>query len=184
MIQFTTIARECGISAPTVKSYYQILEDTLLGRFVPAYQKRPKRRVILAPRFYFFDVGVVGFLAKRGRVLAGSELFGKAFEHLLFMELSAHASYSGLHESISYWRTASQLEVDFVLGDHEVAVEVKATSFAQPHHLKGLIAFGEEYKVRRILVSCDPKPRLAAGKIEILPWKVFLEDLWSGKIIS
>ena len=152
---------------------------------MPAYQKRPKRRVILALRFYFFDVGAVGFLANRGHVQAGSELFGKAFEHFLFMELSAHASYSGLHESISYWRTASQLEVDFILGDHEVAVEVKGTTFAQAHHLKGLIAFGEEYKVRRrILVSCDPKPRLAADRIEILPWKVFLEELWSGKIMS
>jgi predicted AAA+ superfamily ATPase len=184
MIQFTNIARECGVSAPTVKSYYQILEDTLLGKFIPAYQKRPKRRVILAPRFYFFDVGVVGFLTKRGRVEAGSELFGKAFEHFLFMELSAYASYSGLHYPISYWRTASQLEVDFILGDHEVAIEVKGTSFAQAHHLKGLNAFGEEYRSRRhLLVSCDPQPRLLTGKIEILPWRVFLEDLWSGKII-
>ncbi len=184
MIQFTNIARECGVSAPTVKSYYQILEDTLLGKFIPAYQKRPKRRVILAPRFYFFDVGVVGFLTKRGRVEAGSELFGKAFEHFLFMELSAYASYSGLHYPISYWRTASQLEVDFILGDHEVAIKVKGTSFAQAHHLKGLNAFGEEYRSRRhLLVSCDPQPRLPTGKIEILPWRVFLEDLWSGKII-
>jgi len=184
MIQFSNIARECGVSAPTVKSYYQILEDTLLGRFVPAYQKRPKRRVILAPRFYFFDVGVVGSLTKRGRVEVGSELFGKAFEHFLFTEVSAYAGYSGLHYSIWYWRTASRLEVDFILGDHEVAIEVKGTSFTQPHHLKGLFAFGEEYRSRRrILVSCDPKPRLAMGKIEILPWRVFLEDLWSGKII-
>ncbi|MDI6764982.1 MAG: DUF4143 domain-containing protein, partial [Thermodesulfobacteriota bacterium] len=184
MIQFTNIARECGVSAPTVKSYYQILEDTLLGKFIPAYQKRPKRRVILAPRFYFFDVGVVGILTKRGRVETGSELFGRAFEHFLFMELSAYASYSGLHYSISYWRTASQLEVDFILGDHEVVIEVKGTSSAQPQHLKGLTAFGEEYRSRRrILVSCDPQPRSVTARIEILPWRVFLEDLWSGKII-
>jgi predicted AAA+ superfamily ATPase len=172
------------VSAPTVKSYYQILEDTLLGKFIPAYQKRPKRRVILAPRFYFFDVGVVGILTKRGRVETGSELFGRAFEHFLFMELSAYASYSGLHYSISYWRTASQLEVDFILGDHEVVIEVKGTSSAQPQHLKGLTAFGEEYRSRRrILVSCDPQPRSVTARIEILPWRVFLEDLWSGKII-
>jgi len=184
MIQFTNIARECGVSAPTVKSYYQILEDTLLGKFIPAYQKRPKRRVILAPRFYFFDVGVVGLLTKRGRVEMGSELFGRAFEHFLFMELSAYASYSGHHYSISYWRTASQLEVDFILGDHEVVIEVKGASSAQPQHLKGLIAFGEEYRSRRrILVSCDPQPRSVIAGVEILPWRVFLEDLWSGKII-
>ncbi|PIX22667.1 MAG: AAA family ATPase, partial [Deltaproteobacteria bacterium CG_4_8_14_3_um_filter_45_9] len=184
MIQFTNIARECGVSAPTVKSYYQILEDTLLGKFIPAYQKRPKRRVILAPRFYFFDVGVVGLLTKRGRVEMGSELFGRAFEHFLFMELSAYASYSGHHYSISYWRTASQLEVDFILGDHEVVIEVKGASSAQPQHLKGLIAFGEEYRSRRrILVSCDPQPRSVMAGVEILPWRLFLEDLWSGKII-
>ncbi|MBI5967186.1 MAG: ATP-binding protein [Deltaproteobacteria bacterium] len=184
IVQFSNIARECGVSAPTVKSYYQILEDTLIGRFVSSFQKRPKRRVILAPRFYFFDVGVVGFLTRRGRVEQGSELFGRAFEHFLFMELTANASYSGWHFPISYWRTASQLEVDFILGDHEVALEVKGTSFAQPHHLRGLIAFGDEYKTRRrILVTCDSKPRLFEGKIEILPWRIFMEDLWSGKII-
>jgi uncharacterized protein len=184
IIQFSNIARECAVSSPTVKSYYQILEDTLIGRFVPAFQKRPKRRVILAPRFYFFDVGVVGFLTRRGRVERGSELFGRAFEHFLFMELSAHASYSGLRYPISYWRTASQIEVDFILGDHEIALELKGTSSAQPHHLRGLLAFGDEYRTRRrILVTCDPKPRLFESKIEILPWKVFLEDLWAGKII-
>jgi predicted AAA+ superfamily ATPase len=57
MLQFPNIARECGVSVPTVKSYYQILEDTLIGRFLPSYRKRPKRRIIAAPRFYFFDVG-------------------------------------------------------------------------------------------------------------------------------
>ncbi|MBI5605730.1 MAG: ATP-binding protein [Deltaproteobacteria bacterium] len=182
--QFTNIARECGVSLPTVKTYYQILEDTLIGRFVPAFQKRPKRRVILTPRFYLFDVGVVGSLTRRGQVEPGSELFGRAFKHFLFMELSAHSRYSGLLYPISYWRTASQLEVDFVLGDCQVALEVKGTPFAHSNHLKGLIAFGEEYKTkRRILVSCDPKPRLVSSQIEILPWKIFLEDLWAGKII-
>ena len=184
MLQFSTIARECGVSVPTVKSYYQILEDTLIGRFLPAYRKRPKRRVIAAPRFYFFDVGVVNFLTKRGRVTQGSELFGRAFEHFIFMELCAHSSYSGLTYPLSYWRTASQLEVDFILGDHEVAIEVKGTEKAQPHHLKGL------FRVRRgipcaprILVSCDPRPRLTEQGIEIMPWRVFLEDLWSNRIM-
>jgi uncharacterized protein len=185
MLQFSTIARECGVSMPTVKSYYQILEDTLIGRFLPAYRKRPKRRVIATPRFYFFDVGVVGFLTKRGRVLQGSELFGRAFEHLIFMELSAHSRYSGLGYPLSYWRTASQLEVDFILSDHEVAVEVKGTANAQPHHYRGLSAFGEEYRARRrILVSCDPRPRLTTEPgIEIMPWRFFLEDLWSNRIM-
>ena len=86
------------------------------------------------------------------------------------MELSAHSRYSGLGYSLSYWRIASQLEVDFILGDHEVAVEVKGTENAQPHHFRGLAAFGEEYRARRrILVSCDPRPRLTEHGIEIVP---------------
>jgi len=184
MVQFSNIARECGVSVPTVKSYYQILEDTLIGRFLPSYRKRPKRRIIATPRFYFFDVGVVNFLAKRGRVVQGSELFGKAFEHFIFMEFCAHSRYSGLGYPLAYWRTTSQLEVDFVIGDHEVAVEVKSTENAQSHHLRGLLAFADEYKAsRRILVSCDPRPRLTGHGIEIMPWRVFLADLWSGRII-
>jgi predicted AAA+ superfamily ATPase len=185
MLQFSTIARECGVSVPTVKSYYQILEDTLIGRFLPAYRKRPKRRVIATPRFYFFDVGVVNFLTKRGRVTQGSELFGRAFEHFIFMELCAHSRYSGLAYPLSYWRTASKLGIDFILGDHEVAIEVKGTEKAQAHHFKGLVAFGEEYHARRrLLVSCDPRPRLTEQGIEIMPWKVFLEDLWSGRVLQ
>jgi predicted AAA+ superfamily ATPase len=185
MVQFANVARECGVSAPTVRAYYQILEDTLLGRFVHAYQRRPKRRVILSPRFYLFDVGVVGSLARRGRVQIGSELFGRAFEHFVMMEITAHRSYSGLDYPVSYWRTASQLEVDFVLGEHAVAVEVKGTRSAQPHHLRGLHAIAEEYRFRRrILVSCDPRRRIADGGIEIVPWREFLAELWSGGVVS
>ena len=184
-MQFANVARECGVSAPTVRAYYQILEDTLLGRFVPAFQKRPKRRVVAAPRFYLFDVGVVGSLTRRGRVSIGSELFGRALEHFLYMELTAHSGYSEVGYPLAYWRTSSQLEVDFVLGDHQVAVEVKATSRAETHHLRGLRAIGDEYRFRRrILVSCDPRRRLAEGGIEIIPWKDFLTELWSGGLVS
>ena len=185
IVQYANVARDCGVSAPTVRAYYQILEDTLLGRFVPAFVKRPKRRVVTAPRFYLFEVGVVGALAHRGRVRMGSELFGRAFEHFVFMELVAHASYSGLGHPVSYWRTASQLEVDFVLGDHEVAIEVKGSSRAEPRHLRGLRAIGEEYRLRRrILVSCDPRRRIAEGGIEVIPWREFLKELWAGGVMS
>jgi predicted AAA+ superfamily ATPase len=168
-----------------VRSYYQILEDTLLGRFVPAFVKRAKRRVVAAPRFYLFDVGVVGALARRGRVRAGSELFGRALEHFVHMELAAHSSYSDLSYAVSYWRTASQLEVDFILGDHEVAIEIKGTERAETHHLHGLRAVGEEHRFRRrILVSRDPRRRAAEGGIEIIPWRQFLGELWSGGVMS
>jgi predicted AAA+ superfamily ATPase len=183
MINYTNIASECGVSAVTVKEYFQILDNTLIGRYLPAYQKKPKRRVITAPKFYFFDIGIVNHLLKRGRIEFGSELFGNAFEHFIYNELYAHSSYSGKDYPIYYWRTASQIEIDFVLGNNDVAIEVKATNNVQPKHLKGLKAFSEEYAVKQLILVCnEPLPRIS-DDIRILPWKIFLEELWTGKIM-
>jgi len=184
MVNYSNIAADCGVSAPTVKKYFQILLDTLTGHFLPSYQKKPKRRVILAPKFYYFDVGITNYLLKRGSIAQGGESFGKAFEQFLFQEIHAHSSYSGLHYPVSYWRTASQIEVDFILGDHEVAVEVKATANAQERHLRGLKHFAEEYHVKQlILVSNDPHPR-KLGNIMVLPWRLFLQRLWGGEVMQ
>ncbi len=183
MVNYSNIASECGVSSPTIREYYQILEDTMTGRFLNSYQKNPKRRVILAPKFYYFDVGIANFLLKRSRIEPGSEAFGKAFEHFIYHELYSHSHYSDLNYQISYWRTASQLEVDFILGDNQVAIEVKSSGMVNSRHLKGLKSFGEEYKVRKsIVVSMDPNPR-KIDNILILPWKEFLEMLWAGAII-
>jgi predicted AAA+ superfamily ATPase len=183
MVNYANIASDCGVSAVTVKEYFQILEDTLVGRFLPSYQKKPKRRVITAPKFYFFDIGIVNYLLKRGRIDFGSELFGNAFEHFIYNELYAHSSYSGKDYPIYYWRTASQIEIDFVLGNHDVAIEVKATSNVQSRHLKGLKSFSEEYAVTQLVLVCnEPLPRISEG-VRILPWKVFLEELWADRII-
>jgi predicted AAA+ superfamily ATPase len=183
MVNYTNIASDCGVSATTVKEYFQIIEDTLVGRYLPSFQKRPKRRVITAPKFYLFDVGIANNLLGRGRIEQGTELFGKAFEHFIYQEIYAHSRYSENNYPIYYWRTASQLEIDFVLGDHEVAIEVKATEQASDRHLRGLKAFAEEYTVKKaILISNDPLPRLV-DNILILPWKIFLDRLWAGEII-
>lgn len=184
MVNYTNIATDCGVSAPTVKEYFQILEDTLTGRFLPSFQKKPKRRVILAPKFYFFDIGIANQLVKRGRIEFGSESFGKAFEHFIYLELYAHSKYTDLNYQISYWRTTTQIEVDFILGDHDVAIEVKSTDMVNKRHIKGLQSFAEEYSVKRlIIVSNDPYPRQIEN-VSVLPWRIFLDQLWAGDIIS
>lgn len=183
IINFTNIARECGVSSVTAKEYFQILTDTLVGRFIPSYRVRPKRRVIHAPKFYFFDVGIVNFLLKRGQVVPRSEIFGRALEHFILQELLAHSHYSGKEYSIAYYRSVSGFEVDFILGNHRVALEVKGVEEVQIHHLRGLKAFYEEYQPKRsIIVSLDRKPRLS-NKIEILPVQKFLKDLWENRIL-
>ena len=183
MVNYSNIAMDCWVSSPTVKEYFQILEDTLTGRFLPSFQKKAKRKVILAPKFYYFDVGISNYLLKRGKIEMGSELFGKAFEHFIYQEIFAHSRYSGIEFPISYWRT-SNIEIDFVLGEPDVAIEVKSTSNANSRHLQGLKSFTEEFQVKKaILISNDPFPR-QVGNIQILPWKIFLEKLWSDEIIT
>ncbi len=184
IVNQTNIAAECGVSATTVKAYFQILEDTLIGRFLPSFQKKPKRRVIHSPKFYYFDIGIANYLLKRGKIEIGSEAFGNSFEHFIYQELFAHSKYSNLNYAISYWRTTSQIEVDFILGDHQVAIEVKGTDNVQTRHIKGLKQFSEEYTVKKlIIVSNDPLERLI-GNVSVLPWKRFLEKLWAGEIIQ
>ena len=183
IVNYSNIAADCGVSAPTIREYFQILEDTLIGRFLPSFQKKPKRRVILSPKFYYFDPGIANYLLKRNKIRTGSESFGRVFEHFIYHEIYTHSHYSDLNYPLCYWRTASQLEVDFILGDHEVAVEVKSTDMVHSGHLRGIKSFAEEYGVKKcIVVSNDPFPR-KAGNIMIMPWRFFLDRLWDGEII-
>lgn len=182
-VNYTNIASDCGVSHNTIREYFQILEDTLIGRFVPGFQKRPKRRVVLSPKFFYFDVGIANKLLKRASVVPGSDAFGNAFEHFIYQEIYAHSSYSEKNYPVAYWRTASQTEVDFILGDHEVAVEVKGTRNVQPHHLHGLKKFAEDYTVKKLLVVSDDPMERKMGDVAVLPWKLFLERLWNGEII-
>ena len=184
IVNYTNAAAECGVTSPTIKEYFQILNDTLIGRFLPSYRKKPKRRVIQAPKFFFFDTAIANYFLKRKSIEFGSEAIGRAFEHYLYHELYAHSQYSGIRYPISYWRTASQIEIDFVLGEHEIAIEVKSNQQIIPRHLKGLKSFAEEYPAKQlILVSNDPYHR-KIDQITAMPWNLFLDKLWAGEIIK
>jgi len=185
IVNFSNIARECGVSSHTTKSHFGILEDTLLGRWLPAHRKRPKRRVIGAPKFYFSDVGVVNRLARRGELLPGSELYGKAFENWVFHELSAFVSYQEFDGDLCYWRLASGIEVDFVLGDMQLAIEAKSGTRITRDHLKGLRSLVEDQpRVKRRIVVCrEPRARKTDDGIEILPAAAFVRRLWNGDLV-
>ena len=184
LTNYAAIARDCGIDAKTVKEYYQILCDTLLGRMVLPFKKRQGRQVIgKAPKFYLFDVGVAGALTKRRIAEERGEQFGRALEHFILMELAAHSSYTGLGYGIDFWRTKSGLEVDFVLGGGEVAVEVKGLSRVDDRDLRGLRAFADEHHPRDAIVVCNERvPRTVSG-LRFLPWRAFLLELWAGSVM-
>ncbi len=184
LTNYSNIARECGVDSKTVKEYYQILVDTLLGTMVEPFKRRQNRQVITrAAKFYLFDVGVAGAITKRHLEEEKGELFGKAFGHFIFMEIAAHNSYNELDYEINFWRTKSGLEVDFVLGRGEVAIEVKGATRVEKRDLRPLNAFIEEYSPRKALLLCNEREERVHGRIRIMPYRNFLRALWEGKII-
>jgi uncharacterized protein len=184
LTNYSNIARDCGVDSKTVKEYYQILVDTLLGAMVEPFKRRQNRQVISkAAKFYLFDVGVAGAVTKRHIEEEKAELFGKAFEHFILMEIAAYNSYNEIDYKINFWRTKSGLEVDFVLGGGEVAIEVKGSTRIEKRDLQPLNAFMEEYLPRKALLVCNEREERIHGRIHIMPYRNFLRDLWEGKII-
>ena len=179
-INFENFAGDCGVSPNTIKNYIQILEDTLIGFQLPAFSKSIKRKPITRSKLFLFDIGVVNQLAKRHSLESGSVQFGDAFEHFIVNEVRAYLSYFRRREALCYWRSTSDFEVDLIVGDL-MAIEIKSTTLVRDKHLKGLRAFKEEGLVRQyICVSADVVERKMDDGIVILPWKTFLERLWSG----
>ncbi len=185
ILNFTNIASDAQISPNTVRDYFQILQDTLLGFVVEPWTRSVKRKAIQTGKFYFFDCGVSNALRGITRIEESTDLYGRQFEHFICNELRAYLSYSRKRIPLQYWRSTSKFEVDFVL-DEKVAIEVKASKRVTERDHKGLLAIAEEpVKWQRlILVSRDPQAMKFESRIEHLYWEDFLKELWDGKILS
>lgn len=182
MLNYSNIATDCGVSAKTVKSYYKILYDTMLGYEIPAYRKVIKRQIVQAPKFYYFDVGLSNYLMGRHNLKRGSDEYGHAFEHFVMQEIIAYKGYCRRKNELSYWHTYNGKEVDAVIGDAEVAIEIKSCEQVKTKHKAGLKAFKEEHpECRLILVSLDPITRVSGDK-ELIYVTDFLGMLWNGEI--
>jgi uncharacterized protein len=183
-INFAAVADDAGFPPRTVREHYQILEDTLVGHQIPAYQKTSKRKPVATAKFFFFDIGVANTLKRIRGIEAGSDTYGRALEHLVFLELRAYLDYRRLDHDLTYWRSRSQFEVDFVVGD-QLGVEVKSKARVSPRDYKGLLALGEEVKLKRKLVVCGEKQRRRADDgVEILPPTDFFRELWAGNLLD
>jgi predicted AAA+ superfamily ATPase len=189
MINASNIARDCGVNRSTVQEYFQILVDTMIGYHIYPYHEKVKRDIVTAmPKFYFFDVAIANFLARQKVTALKGTAAGKSFENYIAMELFAQRGLQRKRHEIRYWRTKSGLEVDFILGNAEVAIEVKISTQVHQQDLKGLIAFCEEHpQARAIVVSQDMNERLIKINdkldITILPWQTFVSQLWDAKVI-
>jgi predicted AAA+ superfamily ATPase len=178
IVNFTNVANDAQVARTTIYEYFGILQDTLLLQELPAWRKTLKRKPLVSSKYYFFDVGVVTALQGR-EARPGTPEFGASFETYLMHELMSYRDYQS-GEPLSYWRSTSGFEVDFILGDH-TAIEVKARENVTPQDLKSLRALAEEKKLKRYLcVSLEPRRRQVEGVV-ILPYRQFLEALWDGE---
>lgn len=178
IVNFTNLSNDAQVARTTVYEYFEILKDTLVLYELPAWRKSKKRRPVASSKYYFFDVGVVGRLQGR-EFQPGTPEFGEAFETIIMHELTCYRDYvSG--ETLSFWRSSSGFEVNFIIGDH-TAVEVKAKQNLSSHDIKSLFILAEENKLKRYLcVSLEPRIR-RVGDVVILPFTKFIENLWNGE---
>lgn len=178
IVNFTNVANDAQVARTTVYEYFDILKDTLVLHELPPWRKTKKRKPLASSKYYFFDVGVVSALQGR-RFRVGTPEFGEAFETYLMHELMSYSDYvSG--DALSYWRSTSGFEVDFIIGDH-IALEVKAKENVSTQDLRSLRALAEEKEQKHYLcVSLEPRPR-KVGEVMILPYQEFLDRLWNGE---
>ena len=188
LTSYANIAREAGVNEKTVKSYFDILEDTLIGHRLAPFTKKNKRDLIFKrPKFYFFDVGLTAFLKQEWDEESSTVNRGHLLETYIFQELNAYINLRAQKIPLRFWRTAQGLEVDFILGKY-AAIEIKHTQNIHDSHLKALVAFGQEYTPQHLIMVCrEPQPRLKHYKgfdIQILPIEDFLKRLWKNEFLG
>ena len=180
-INYQSISSDAQVPRSTIQEYFKILKDTLIATEVPVWKKGRSRKTVETSKFYLFDTGVTRRLQGRKSIVRGTPEYGYAFESWIMHELSAYISACRRDSEISYWRTRTNLEVDFIVNG-EIAIETKTTRNVVRDDLKGLRAIAEEGSFRqRIVVSDEPLEREVEGVL-ILPWRVFIDRLWAGEL--
>ena len=181
MVNFVNLASDSQVPPSTVREYYAILKDTFIAHELPAFAETAKRKAITTAKYYLFDIGVARHLQGRAGLAPGTPEYGNAFESYVFQEIKAYCDYHRL-QTPRYWRSKSGFEVDFVF--EGVAVETKAKAVVGARDLRGLRALREEGLFKHyILASMEPRGRLVDG-IRILPWQVFIDELWDGALVA
>jgi predicted AAA+ superfamily ATPase len=178
-INYTKLSSAAQVKPTTLREHVEILIDTLIASRIEPWQRGAKRKVVASEKLYLFDTGVTRLLQERRSYPVNSIEYGEAFESLVYHELRCYSDYVS-KERISYWRTTTDIEVDFILGDR-LAIEVKSSRSVTDSDLKGLRAIGAEAPFKgRILVCQEPHVRRCDDGIIIMPLIDFIRELWNG----
>lgn len=171
IVNYSSIAREIGVSQPQVKHYFEILDDLLMSYHLPVFTKHAKRRLVQREKFYFFDVGVYKQLRPIGLLDAPEEINGAAMETLFLQEFNALNHYHQLDLNIYYWRTSTGTEVDFIIygKDFLYAFEVKHASVLRSGHLTGLRSFKKDYPMATLFLINNVDQPIYYDDITVIP---------------
>jgi predicted AAA+ superfamily ATPase len=181
-INFTSLGADAQLPPRTVQDYYSILEETLLGTLLLPFQT-PKRKAIQTAKFYFFDLGIVNYLNRTLDERRGSPSYGKALDQMIFCEIQAFRSYNYVKDiRLNFWRTQTQVEVDFILEIENsiYAIEVKSTLHPRKKEYSGLKAFKEEVPHAKLVLVCLAKKSFVDEGIQILSLEDFVKNLWTS----
>ncbi|MBP9681192.1 MAG: ATP-binding protein [Bacteriovorax sp.] len=182
-INYSNFANDAQISTVTAKEYFEILEETLIGKQIHPFRHTEKRKVMTSCKFYFFDIGIVNGLVRRKELIEGTSDFGAAFEQLIYQELQAYISYFRKDFNLEYWRTTDKVEVDFVVYENLkniFAIEIKSSKKLRPKDYSGLLKLQEEFPLKKkMVVSLVPHSFIEDNGVEVYNVSDFLSLLWA-----
>jgi len=184
LVNFSAIARDAALSMGTVQNYFDILEDTLIALKLEAWTKSPRKRMVLHPRYYFFDLGVLNALNRHVQAAPDRALRGRLFEHFIILETQRLLSYFNKSNiRIFSWRTSNGAEVALVFekgGKIISGVEIKSTPRVSRADLTGLSSFHEDHPSAKKIVVCTAENGFDFDLAQVMPWKDFLH--WITKL--
>jgi len=182
LINYSSIASDCGVPAATVKEYYQILVDTLLGFHLEPWLESRKRKAIQTSKFYFFDLGVRNYILGMTALSRETKEWGDLFEHFIINEIRAYLMYRQKRMKMYFWRNTSKHEVDVVI-DQILAIEIKSAKKINSSHLHGLKALQEEKIVEKYFIISNDSIERTEEEIDFYPWEIFLKKLWNNEFL-
>lgn len=188
MVNYAKTASEVGVDAKSIRGYFEILADTMIGRLLQPLPQKPgsRKNLVATPKFYLFDPGLARVLRKvELRGLSGADA-GHLFETFLMNEIFGYRAYLERKVAMHFYRTKAGAEVDFVLDQGKLAIEAKVSDGIRNRDLAGMNSFLDEYPEARAIVVClESRRRVVENdgrRIEITPWRDFCAELWRGEI--
>src|SRR3990167_1953707 len=177
IVNYLNISRDVGVDDKSVKNYFSILEDTLLGFMLEPFHHSFRKRLKLSPKFYFIDIGIVRAL---GRMLTlqpvkSTSYCGELFEQFIVVECVKLASYFKSEYRFSYLMTESGVEIDLIVdrpGKKLLFIEIKSTDAVRKEDLSSINKLINDFgDCEAVCFSCDPRKK-KIGNIIVYPWKV------------